>query len=590
MIGFAAIAVAAVVVAAVVAALCMMQVRKVNGRFRVLDEIARVAEGGGSLEETLDAIAAVIVPEVADVCAIDVIEEEGVRRAAARVSGFGDDADIQAKLAERPPALQAEMADAATQERQEPRFFEHIDDEVLREYAENEEDLEFLRRINTRSGIAVELRARGRPTGMLTFSVGPSGRRYGSGDVKFASVLAGRVALALDNAGLFSELERRERERAEIAETLQRGLLPPPLPHIPSWSVAAMYRPAGAENEIGGDFYDAFRIVGGWMVVIGDVTGRGAHAAAVTAHARYTLRTAAALTGDPVVALRTLNRDLLARRGTALCSVAAMAVSEDSSAPVRLAVAGHPPPLLIDGDSVVEAAEPAPILGAFSDEEWELEATDVAPEQQLVVVTDGVTDAVGESGRFGEERLRAALTGIVSPALAAQQIEGALHEFTGGTLEDDAAIIALAPASADVAPAPEKDWERVEQLYAAFNRRDPEAIVTLCDERMGFFPYGTAEQVGRSAPYVGPEGLHEYLLDVERAWDELLITPKVAERHGPSLLVRGRVYVRSRELGIRDMPVAWIWEIADGKFVRGEVFRDPEEAVRRLATSSEGNV
>ncbi|HEY8501461.1 MAG TPA: SpoIIE family protein phosphatase, partial [Solirubrobacterales bacterium] len=390
--------------------------------------------------------------------------------------------------------------------------------------------------------------------------------------------------------GLFSELERRERERAEIAETLQRGLLPPPLPHIPSWSVAAMYRPAGAENEIGGDFYDAFRIVGGWMVVIGDVTGRGAHAAAVTAHARYTLRTAAALTGDPVVALRTLNRDLLARRGTALCSVAAMAVSEDPSAPVRLAVAGHPPPLLIDGDSVVEAAEPAPILGAFPDEEWELEATDVAPEQQLVVVTDGVTDAVGESGRFGEERLRAALAGIASPALAAQRIEAALHEFTGGALEDDAAVIAIAPASADVAPAPKEDWERVEQLYNAFNRRDPEGIVAVCDEQMGFFPFGTAEQVGRSAPYVGPEGLHEYLLDVERAWDELLITPKVAERHGSSLLVRGRVYVRSRELGIRDMPVAWIWELADGKFIRGEVFRDPEEAVRRLAASSEGTV
>ena len=133
------------------------------------------------------------------------------------------------------------------------------------------------------------------------------------------------MALALDNAGLFSDLERSERERAEIAETLQRGLLPPPLPHIPGWSVAAMYRPAGAENEIGGDFYDAFRIAGGWMVVIGDVTGRGAQAASVTALARYTLRTAAALTGDPVVALESLNRELLTAAAASLCSVAAMA-------------------------------------------------------------------------------------------------------------------------------------------------------------------------------------------------------------------------------------------------------------------------
>jgi ketosteroid isomerase-like protein len=346
-----------------------------------------------------------------------------------------------------------------------------------------------------------------------------------------------------------------------------------------------MYRPAGAENEIGGDFYDAFRIAGGWMVVIGDVTGRGAHAAAVTAHARYTLRTAAALTGDPVVALRTLNRELLLRRGTALCSVAAMAVSEDPALPVRLAVAGHPPPLLVSGETVTEATQPAPVLGAFSDEAWRIEATTVAPEQQLVVVTDGVTDALGGEGRFGEERLRSEVAGVTSPALVAQRVEGALHEFTGGALEDDAAIIAIAPASADVAPAPEGDQHLVQRLYTAFNRRDPDEIVELCDERMEFFPFGTAEQVGRTAPYIGPDGLNEYLVDVERAWDELLIDPKVVERRGGSLLVRGRVYARSRHLGIRDMPVAWIWDLRNGVFFRGEVFRDPEEAVRRLATA-----
>ena len=60
-----------------------------------------------------------------------------------------------------------------------------------------------------------------------------------------------------------------------------------------------MYRPAGSENEVGGDFYDVFRVADGWMLVIGDVTGRGARAASLTAVARYTLRTAATLTGDP---------------------------------------------------------------------------------------------------------------------------------------------------------------------------------------------------------------------------------------------------------------------------------------------------
>lgn len=584
MIPFAAIAICSAVVATVVTTLAIVQVRQVNRRFGMLDEISQAADEGSSLDETLDAIARLVVPALGDICAIDVIEDGHVRRAALRVDG-PDAAEIAARLRARGPRLQEQIASEASRERQEPRRFELRSDEDLREFAEDEDDFAFLRSLGVRSGVTVELRARGRPTGVLTISVGPSGRRFRDSDIRFVTILAGRVALALDNAGLFSNLERSERERAEIAETLQRGLLPPPLPHIPGWSVAAMYRPAGAENEIGGDFYDAFRIAGGWMVVIGDVTGRGAQAAAVTAHARYTLRTAAALTGDPVIALRTLNRELLARSGGALCSVAAMAVSEDPTQLVQLAVAGHPPPLLIDGDSVVEAATPAPILGAFSDEAWHVEATAVAPEQQLVVVTDGVTEAVGEDERFGEERLREQLAGIAGPALAAQRIEGALHEFTGGALEDDAAIIAIAPASADVAPASQEEWDLIESLYVAFNHRDPEEIVAVCDEGMEFFPIGTAEQIGRDAPYIGPEGLHEYLLDVERAWDELLITPKVVERHGRSLLVRGRVYARSRPLGIRDMPVAWIWELGDGKFTRGEVFRDPEEAVRRLAAS-----
>lgn len=579
----------ALVVIAVVAYVATRRVRRVNRRFRALDEIAHAAEDGSSLDDTLQAIAVILVPELGDFCTIDVIEGGRVRRAAVRVGAAGEKtAAIEAGLAARKPALQERMASAAELERQEPILFEYVSDEDLRAVATDEEDFAFLRSLGIRSGLTLELRARGRPTGMLTLGMARSGRRLRDGDIQFATVLAGHVALALDNAGLFSEIARGERERAEIAETLQRGLLPPPLPHIPGWSVAAMYSPAGAENEIGGDFYDAFRIAGGWMVVVGDVTGRGAHAAAVTAHARYTLRTAAALTADPVVALRTLNRELLARRGTALCSVAAMAISEDPAEPVRLAVAGHPPPLLVEGKTVLAATTPAPVLGAFPDVAWKLERTKVAPGQQLVAITDGITESRGRDGdgRFGENRVRAELAGVSSPGQAAQKIENALRAFTAGELEDDAAIIAIGPTTEPATLAAPPEQTMVELLFDAFNRRDLESIHHLCDERLGFFPVGTAEEIGRTAPYVGIEGLREYLRDVERAWDELLITPHVVERRQGSLLVRGRVYARSRQLGIRDMPVGWIWDISAGKFVRGEVFRDAEEAVARLSEAS----
>jgi ketosteroid isomerase-like protein len=124
--------------------------------------------------------------------------------------------------------------------------------------------------------------------------------------------------------------------------------------------------------------------------------------------------------------------------------------------------------------------------------------------------------------------------------------------------------------------------ELISALFDCFNRRDEEGIRALCDERMAFFPVGTAEAVGREAPYVGPAGLRDYLRDVDAVWEELQIVSSEQEFNGPVALVRGRVYARSRELGIRDFPIGWIWEIRGRRFVRGEVFPDPEQAVSRF--------
>jgi serine phosphatase RsbU (regulator of sigma subunit) len=434
-------------------ALLFARERKMRRRFGILADIAAVSEAGGSLDQTFEAVCSILVPELADFCMIDVIGEDRVpRRAALRVAP-GADGEIEQWLAERLPSVPAPMLDGERHDSLKPRFYERMTDEDLRELAHDPEDLEFLRRLNPRSAITVALNARGGVTGSLTIGVAWSGRRYRREDARFAWILSGRVALALDNSGLFAGLERAERARAEIAETLQRGLLPPPLPHIPGWSIAAMYRPAGAENEVGGDFYDVFRVPGGWMLAIGDVTGRGAHAASITAVARYTLRTAALLSNDPLVALSTLNRVLLARGDTALCSVAAVTITEDPRQPARIAVAGHPPPLLVDGDEVSEAASSDPVLGAFPDAQWRIVHSDIEPGQQLVIVTDGIAEAQGGEGRFGEERLREELRGARNPALALQRLESSLHAFTEGNFDDDVAILAIARASGEASAA-----------------------------------------------------------------------------------------------------------------------------------------
>jgi serine phosphatase RsbU (regulator of sigma subunit) len=447
------IEIAAVALAALVVALGLLVVRerKSRRRFQILADIAAVSDGGGALEQTFDAICAILVPQLADFCMIDVIGEDRVPRRVAVRAGPGGRPGLEQLLAERMPSTPPRMVDGRTSSL-EPRFYERLSEDDLRGLAHDEEDFEFLRSLKIRSAITVALKARGEVTGTLTLGVAWSGRRYRRDDARFAWILSGRVALALDNSGLFADLEDAERARAEIAETLQRGLLPSPLPHIPGWSIAAMYRPAGAENEVGGDFYDVFRVPGGWMLVVGDVTGRGARAASITAVARYTLRTAAMLTDDPLVALQTLNRALLSRGDSALCSLAAMTLSEDSFEPVRVAVAGHPPPLLVDGEEVTEVAGADPVLGAFADAEWRIVRCEVEPGQQLVVVTDGIAEAQGRGGRFGETRLRAHLCGATNPALAVQRLEGSLHAFTEGHLEDDVAVVAVARASADAMP------------------------------------------------------------------------------------------------------------------------------------------
>lgn len=134
---------------------------------------------------------------------------------------------------------------------------------------------------------------------------------------------------------------------------------------------------------------------------------------------------------------------------------------------------------------------------------------------------------------------------------------------------------------------PESHRVLVERLFDAFNRRDMAAMTAVCDPGLEFSPV-TAGEIGRATPYVGPEGLREYLTDVSRIWDELLIMPEQVESRGERILVRGRVYLRAHQLGIRDMPAAWIWEVSAGRFVRGQVFADPEEASSRFADEVAG--
>ena len=140
---------------------------------------------------------------------------------------------------------------------------------------------------------------------------------FTANDEAMAVQLAQMTAGALENARLY------EREH-HIAQTLQQSLLPAHLPEIPGATVAASYRAAGEGQEVGGDFYDVFAVDDRrWLLVIGDVCGKGPQAAAITALARYTVRATALRETHPADILATLNQAMLAQlRPMYFCSVA----------------------------------------------------------------------------------------------------------------------------------------------------------------------------------------------------------------------------------------------------------------------------
>ena len=248
--------------------------------------------------------------------------------------------------------------------------------------------------------------------------------------------------------------ELQLREQAEgIARSLQESLLPPVLPAIAGAEVAAIYEPA-SKSEVGGDFYDVFEVdPQGWALVIGDVSGKGAEAAAVTALARHAIRTAFLTSSDPTHVLSTLNRAMfLGLEGTAprhFCTVGlALIRSAGEGFAVTLAAAGHPPPLLMRGGSVEECPEAGgPPVGWHGDATFGTAELALGPGDGLVLYTDGFSEARIDGRLAGTAGLETALAGAHGePASRLAERLAASVRPDGVDVRDDAAALILTVA------------------------------------------------------------------------------------------------------------------------------------------------
>jgi PAS domain S-box-containing protein len=258
------------------------------------------------------------------------------------------------------------------------------------------------------------------------------------------------------------DVERRLRdlvaERTATISVLQRGLYPQRVPKVPGVDVAALLSPAEAETNVGGDFVD-IRASGGnrWTLIVGDVVGKGAGAATLTALARHTTLALTSLGWPPSRVLAEVSAAIAADEpaGDGLadprfCTMALATLEprpEEHCADVVLSLGGHPRPLLLHADGeVTEVGVPGTLLGVVDQPELHDVRLRLRPGEALLLFTDGVTEARRGHEVLGEERLMRLvreLRGATAHDVVARVVSR-VRSFSGeDDPRDDVAVLAV---------------------------------------------------------------------------------------------------------------------------------------------------
>jgi serine phosphatase RsbU (regulator of sigma subunit)/anti-sigma regulatory factor (Ser/Thr protein kinase) len=426
---------------------------------RLLDEVERVAEAQRAADRTsrLYSVARALAVAGSPEEVADAVLHEGVAALGASAGGLllasdaehlslpgavGYDDDVVARLRSEP--RNAELPAAVALRTGEPIWLE----------SRSERDRRYPELIGfeprTVALCAVPLIVQDRILGALRFSFDET-RLFDRSERDFVLALADQTAQALFRAQL-------QADRIEVSQRLQRSLLPPELPRIPGLQVAARYHPFGEGVEVGGDFYDLWQVTPDrWALAVGDATGTGPEAAALTALVRHSMRALAMAEDRPDEVLRALNA-LLMQSGLGFerfCTALFGFVTVADGVVVDLANAGHPYPWRRDPEGRVEELRiDGSLLGVFEVPDFESKTFALAPGSQLVLFTDGVLEARHDEVFFAASGVAEVLAAAPSGAeAAAARLERAVLDHIGGRPTDDMAIVVLESELA-VVPAP----------------------------------------------------------------------------------------------------------------------------------------
>ena len=412
---------------------------KAQRRLALLAEATSMLAATLDVDESLDRLTSLVVPLMADCCTVHLLTGDGrVQRVAARHRDPVKEPLLR-RLEELQPAGLSDGSRTARVLAGGPPVRVEVDEQALLDGIREPELLEVYRALGVRHALVVPLRARRQVLGVLTLLTDGSGRTYDDDDLATAADLARRAALTVDNARLY------QREH-DVAEQLQRSLLPQ-LPAVPGLDCAARYLPGSTAAQVGGDWYDLFRLPDGPVgIAIGDVMGHDMAAAASMGQLRSVLMSYAWQGSDPAVVLDRLDQLVqgLDMAQLATCVYGRLELPVDGRpGRLRVANAGHLPPVLRSPDGRVRliATVPSLLVGAALGTDRETVEEPIEPGTVLVLCTDGLVEHRGRGLDEGLAALQAALAS--APGDDARSICDHLLRELADQLEDDVALLVV---------------------------------------------------------------------------------------------------------------------------------------------------
>jgi serine phosphatase RsbU (regulator of sigma subunit)/integral membrane sensor domain MASE1 len=357
-------------------------------RQQLISEVSARLDRSPSPTQRMQVLVDALVPAMADFATVEIPTEQPTPELVA-ISHVNEAKEKYLKALRRRHALTADAPHGVARvlATGSSQLLETVDEARFAEFAVDAEAQALLLALAPCSYLAVPLAVEGAVIGALMLGFSDSGRHYRHEDLAFVEDIAGRAALAIENARLY------ERERS-VALALQVSLLPRDIPTAPQVAIAVRYRAGEQDLHVGGDWYDVIELAGGRLgIAIGDVVGHGLAAAAAMGQLR-SAASALVVAGLGPGELLTCLDQIAGRITGGKYSTAFCAEFDPVTGVFRYAAAGHPPPLLIGTDGAVSVLDGgrSPLLCVANSGRRPEAETAILPGSVLVLYTDGLIE------------------------------------------------------------------------------------------------------------------------------------------------------------------------------------------------------